>query len=298
MVVYLQHSTAAISIFSMVIPERMTPLTLRKLLYYLGFILIYAKMTVPYLLSGVSKVFVLTRLDRCGLCRGCEWVWFRALSKWSSVSGVRHTRGVLLHLSPLLQRPLVQPALWPLWPPPQSLPEQLHLPDTLQWNSLLQMPSWWVSAPPQPHTNSVGLFFFSPFFEYNYTILFNRLLHLDNLHSLSTLKVTKNTNSKITCKSYIKRFQQGRWKILPVTVKHASFVSPLWNVRGFPKSHHINRDNKCCFLVHESYVDVHLRKKTTVKVFLHRWFKGIKCIFFLTMIDTYKKVRLILCRHW
>ena len=110
--------------------------------------------TVAPLLSGVSKVFVLTRLDRCGLCRGCGWVWFQALSKWSSVSGVRRTWGVFLHLSPLLQWPLVQPALWPLRPPPQSVPAQLHLPDTLQWNSLLQMSSWWVNTPAQPHTNS------------------------------------------------------------------------------------------------------------------------------------------------
>lgn len=153
---------------------------------YSGCILIYAKITstVPFLLSGVCEVFVLTRLDRCGLCRGCEWMWFWALSKWSSVSGVRCTWGVLLHLSPLLQWPLVQPALWPLWPPPQSLPAQLHLPDTLQWNSLLQMPSWWVSTPPQPHTNSAFFFFFfSPLFECKYTILFNRLLYADRLHS-------------------------------------------------------------------------------------------------------------------
>lgn len=145
--------------------------------------------TAPYLLSGVSKVFVLARLDRCGLCRGRGWVWFWALSKWSSLSGVRRTWGVFLHLSPLLQRPLVQPALWPLQPPSQSVPAQLHLPDTLQWNSLLQMPSWWVSTPPQPRTNSA--FFFlnvSPLFECNYTIVFNRLLYADNLHSLSTLQ--------------------------------------------------------------------------------------------------------------
>lgn len=156
---------------------------------------------MPHLLSGVSEVSVLTGLDRCGLCRGCEWVWFRALSKWSSVSGVRRTWGVLLHLSPLLQWPLVQPALRPLRPPPQSLPEQLHLPDTLQWNSLLQMPSWWVNTPPQPHTNSAFFFvaFFSPFSECNYTILFNRLLYVDNLRSLSTLKTTKKpSNSKTT----------------------------------------------------------------------------------------------------
>lgn len=114
-----------------------------------------------YILFGVSKVFVCTRLDRCGLCRQCERVWFWALSKWSSVSGVRCTWGVLLHLSPLLQWALVQPALWPLWPSPQSLHAQLHLPDTLHRNSLLQMPSWWVKTPPQPCANCV---FFCPLF--------------------------------------------------------------------------------------------------------------------------------------
>lgn len=41
-------------------------------------------------------------------------------------------------------------------------------------------------------------FFFSPLLEYNYTILSNRLLYVDNLHSLGTLKITNNTNSKIT----------------------------------------------------------------------------------------------------
>lgn len=40
--------------------------------FYLGLIRIGLEITVPYLLSGVSKVFLLTRLDRCGLCRGCE----------------------------------------------------------------------------------------------------------------------------------------------------------------------------------------------------------------------------------
>lgn len=91
-------------------------------------------------------MLLLTRLDGRGLHRGCERVWFWALSKWSSVSGVRRTWGVLLHLSSFLQWPLLQPASWPLWPHPQSLPEQLHLPDTLWWNSLLQMPSWWVKT--------------------------------------------------------------------------------------------------------------------------------------------------------
>ena len=113
---------------------------------YLGSDYYLSEITVACVLSGVSEVFLLAGLDRCELCRGCEWVWFRALSKWSSVSGVRHTWGVLLHLSPLLQWPLVQPALWPVRPPPQSLPEQLHLPDMVQWNSLLQMPSWWANT--------------------------------------------------------------------------------------------------------------------------------------------------------
>lgn len=144
--------------------------------------------TLTYPLSVVSKVFVLTRLDRCGLCRGCEWVWFSALSKWSSVSGVRHTWGVLLHLSPLLQWPLVQPALWPLRPPSQSVPAQLHLPDTLQWNSLLQMPSWWVNTPPQLYTKSA---FFYPTCKCNYIILFSRLLCVD-----SALKITSKDNLK------------------------------------------------------------------------------------------------------
>lgn len=118
--------------------------------------------TVSYLLFGVSKVFVLSRLDRCGLCRGCGRVWFWALSKWSSVSGIRRTWGVFLHLPPVLQWPLVQPALWPLRPFAQSLPARFHLPDTLQWNGLLQMPSWWVNTPQQPQTNSP---FFGPLLE-------------------------------------------------------------------------------------------------------------------------------------
>lgn len=154
-----RRSDAAISVFSALSQREWHSLPLRKRFIYLGSVFNEshndgARISSP----AVSKVFVLTGLDRCGLCRGCEWVWFRALSKWSSVSGVRRTRGVLLHLSPLLQRPLVQPALWPLRPPPQSLPEQLHLPDTLQWNSLLQMPSWWVNTLPQPHTNSTSFF--------------------------------------------------------------------------------------------------------------------------------------------
>ena len=145
-------------------------------------------LTVLYLLSGVSKVFLLARLDRCGLCRGCEWVWFWALSKWSSVSRVRCTWGVLLHLSPLLQWPLVQPALWPLWPPSQSVPAKLHLPNTLQWNSLLQMPSWWVNTSPQLLANSA---FFSPLWSVTVIFFFNRLLYVGN-----TLKKAKNTIQK------------------------------------------------------------------------------------------------------
>ena len=159
-----RHSDAAISVFSALSQREWHSLPLRKWFIYLGSVFNESHNDSARISSpAVSKVFVLTGLDRCGLCRGCEWVWFRALSKWSSVSGVRRTGGVLLHLSSLLQRPLVQPALWPLRPPPQSLPEQLHLPDTLQWNSLLQMPSWWVNTPPQPHTNSASFFFF-PFF--------------------------------------------------------------------------------------------------------------------------------------
>lgn len=88
-------------------------------------------------------------------------MWFRALSKWSSVSGVSHTWGVLLHLSSLLQWPLMHSALWPVRPPPQSLLEQLHLPDTLQWNGLLQMPDWWASIRPQSLILIVLFFCFS-----------------------------------------------------------------------------------------------------------------------------------------
>lgn len=132
---------------------------------------------------GVSKVFLQTGLDRCGLCTGCERVWFWTLSKWSSVSGVRHTWRVLLHLSPLLHWPLVRQALWPLWSPPQSLPPQLHLPDTLQWNRLLQMLNWWVSTTPAPHTH------FSSLFEPYYTIIFTNITA--KLHYFQDLFVKK-----------------------------------------------------------------------------------------------------------
>lgn len=93
-----------------------------------------------------AEVFLRRRLDRRRLRRRRGRVRLGALSERRPVSGVGRTRGVLLHLSAVLQRAPVQPASRPLRPLPQSLPEQLHLPDALQWNGLLPMPSWWVNT--------------------------------------------------------------------------------------------------------------------------------------------------------
>lgn len=231
--------------------------------------------TVPHLLSGLSKVFVLARLDRCGLCGGCGRVWFWALSKWSSVSGVRRTWGVFLHLSPVLQWPLVQPALWPLWPSPQSVPAKFNLPDTLQWNSLLQMPSWWVNTSLQPHTIRA---FFSPLFECNYTILFNRSQNVDNLHRWKYFQNDK-TNTKLYHIS--RRLSREDETYSCPRFPNFACISTLKCVR-YSKKVSVSAAERC-FLVH--VLLKHL--KTTVPVFLPGSFKVIKCSVFLTMMNSY-----------
>lgn len=88
-----------------------------------------------------AQVFLRCGLDRRRLRRRRGRVRLGALSEWRSVPGVGRAGGILLHLSAVLQRAPVQPASRPLRPLPQSLLEQLHLPDTLQRNGLLPMPS-------------------------------------------------------------------------------------------------------------------------------------------------------------
>lgn len=93
-----------------------------------------------------------------------------------------------------------------------------------------------------------------------------------------------------TCMSLIKGSSKNM-KNIPVTVKHASFLSPLWNVWGFPKSYSVNRDNDVVSLCINHVSDLppdtekmcHIR---TVKVFLQGRFK---------MIDSCKTVRHVFC---